>query len=167
MSKKPWIRGALVRVAALPFPGIENAWVFISGKRKQPTPLESKHWHWRQPDGGLDYPDRDMESRSFLSFAYIDDEYGIAAEWDGDCGPIQMYFREKPDPTSDEKPRDHWVWDEAYGAGHWSQLAVGRAGFPQAFLSGGYDRIFAELRHWVQARIKMRGLMNRANPDPQ
>lgn len=151
MSEKPHVRG-MDRVAVIPFVGIDGAFVCLSGRRQPERALYGPGWppHERSTKDE-NSPRADYElTEVVVTFTYLDDKAGIAAEWDGAMGPIHLWFRHQP--GDEDKPVKHWLWPEAYGDGHWSQLAVEREGLAGSLLDGAYECIFAALKGWVESR---------------
>ena len=148
---------SMPRVAILPWPGLENFYLCLSGA-SSPRYL-AQGWFTENPKHnekpftktkhGL-YREIDSEAR--ISFVYEKD--GIAAEWDGECGPITLWkkFKEKDETHEFDKPHPHWLWNFATGRGNWSQLAVTENNLPKAFINGDYEHIFNVLKEWVDAR---------------
>ncbi len=137
------------RVAVLPFPGIENAFVCVSGREKAPPRRHGEKWHESHIEETCkDQWPNEFRTEPHMTFAYVHDN--CCAEWDGEHGPVQLWFRCEKDYEKDwDKAREHWIFDYAYGSGHWSQLAVDRDGLPQAFNRGDYAHIFAVLKRWA------------------
>ena len=109
-------------VKCIPFPGIENAYVVISGHKSEKS------------GNGVS---------GCMSFFY--DNGKIGAEWEPDNGPIRVLYSCDKDH---EEAMEHWFYDYCTGYGNWSQLAVEEEGLPKAFLSGDYEHIFNVLRSW-------------------
>jgi len=109
------------RVAILPFPEIENAYVAISGKTAETS-------------NGVS---------STISFLYATEE--IAVEWEPNYGPITVLYKcDKTHP----KAKEHWFFDYTTGYRNWSQLAVNRTGLGEKFSSGNYKALFQVLKSW-------------------
>ncbi|MGI9500383.1 MAG: hypothetical protein ACR2P3_10105 [Geminicoccaceae bacterium] len=142
---------SIKRVAVLPWPGIEGAFLCLSGKRKQ-TEKFGEYWYPMSDHNQERWKfDHDLRTEPFVTFLY--DAGDVCAEWDGEYGPIQLWFRKNPDYGYDDaKPIPHWIYGEAYGSGHWSQMAVDEAQLPQRFVDGDYAAIFAELKQWADSR---------------
>ena len=140
------------RVKVLPWPGIDRAYLCISGKRR-PKKRVGDHWYvdGQHTEYREKYGDDELKTEPHITFLF--DAGDVCAEWDGAYGPIQLWFRCSADfKEGYDEAREHWFYDHAYGRGHWSQIAVSEAGLPEAFARGDYDRIFAELRSWAQSR---------------
>lgn len=114
------------RIARLPFPDIDGAFVYLSGRLNR--------------DGA-------NGCEAVASFVYIDGD--IACEWEPRCGPIQLWFASE---EGAEGAIQNYVFPWVDGSGHWSQMAVEREQLPQLFAAGYYDLIFATLRRWVESR---------------
>lgn len=108
-------------VYCIPFDGIENAYVVISG-------------HKAKTGNGI---------KKCMSFFY--DNGLVGAEWEPDNGPITVIYKCR---AEDEGSIPHWFYGFYTGQGNWSQLAVEEEGLPSAFLDGDYKYIFAVLRCW-------------------
>ena len=108
-------------VKCLPFPGIENAYVVISGYKAN-------------TGNGV---------KKCMSFFF--DNGVVGAEWEPDNGPITIIYK---CPEENENAQKHWFYDYCTGYGHWSQCAVDEEGLPEAFLSGDYKHLFAVLEEW-------------------
>lgn len=108
-------------VRCVPFNGIENAYVVISG-------------HKAETGNGV---------KKCMSFFF--DNGDVGAEWEPDNGPITVIFKCK---ENDEGSQPHWFYDFYTGQGNWSQLAVEEEGLPSAFLDGDYEYLFSVLREW-------------------
>lgn len=143
------------RVAVVPWPDRPNCYICISGKLRRERRYGEKwyvdHDHEEQT---TKHEFGDKRTEPLISFTYARD--GVAAEWDGDAGPIQLWFkceRGFKEENGYSEAREHWLWPFAYGRGHWSQLAVDRADLPDRFNRGDWDGIFAELQRWVESRL--------------
>ena len=143
---------AMDRVKVLPWPGIERAYLCLSGKRRRKQRVgdywygDDKHTEHREK-----YGDLDTRTEPVITFLY--DAGDVCAEWDGSYGPIKLWFRQKPEYSSEyDKGRAHWFYDFAYGDGCWSQMAVDEAGLPEAFARGDFESIFRELKSWADSR---------------
>lgn len=142
---KPWASN-MPRVAKLPWPGIEGAFLCMSGKRAVST---KAGWKWHaDPATKVQEQDVTEGSQPCVTFTVISGD--VAAEWDGSSGPIQIWYRapEGYDVNYD-KAEPHWLWPFAIGKGHWSQLAVEEEDLPGAFVRGDYEWIFGVLRRWA------------------
>lgn len=85
---------------------------------------------------------------SVVSFVY--DAGDIAAEWEAEHGPIQIWHKCKKDA---QDAREHYFYNYTdSGPGNWSQLAVDHNQLPQAANRGDYDYIFAVLEDWTVYR---------------
>lgn len=148
---------AMKRVAVIPWPNIKGAHLCISGKERPRRRVGDK---WYPEHGGHKehtekYDDWRLGSEACVTFTYEED--GIAAEWDGEHGPIQLWWKSHEGYKEGyDKAQAHWLWPWAFGRGHSSQLAVDDAGLPSAFIKGDYDTIFSELRSWVRSRLEER-----------
>ena len=132
------------RVAVLPWPGIDGAYLCLSGRQR------SQHDEAYYQSHRELYPEvwrgHSVQVDPNLTFTV---QVGDAiAEWEPSHGPIQLWFRRDRE-DGDRNWRQHWFFDFAYGDMCWSQLAVDDNGLPQAFIDGDYDRIFAVLRRWA------------------
>lgn len=118
------------RVAILPWPELENCYLVLSA-------------NWRN--------DTKENSTPAISFTY--ERNGVAADWDGELGPITIWKKsEKNGNDGEHDPAQmHWLWPWATGRGNWSQLAVNREGLPDAFVNGSYAYIFDVLKSFVEA----------------
>ena len=84
-----------------------------------------------------------------MSFLY--DAGDVAAEWEPEYGPIQVW--EKCDETYDGqfKAREHYYYDYVIdNSFNWSQLAVENDKLPQEFVRGNFDYIFSVLERWAK-----------------
>ena len=109
------------RVKVIPFSGIENAYIVISGN-KTVTPNRVK---------------------SNMSFFYLDGDIGV--EWEPNYGPITvLYSCDKDHPEAQE----HWYFDYFTGNGNWSQLAVNENRLGEYFYTGDYKSLFNVLKQW-------------------
>jgi len=83
-----------------------------------------------------------------MSFLY--DTGDVAAEWEPEHGPIQIW--NKCDKDS-EGAREHYYYDFVdYSPMNWSQIAVSRHELPQAANNGDYDYIFQVLKDWAEGK---------------
>jgi hypothetical protein len=110
-------------IKVIPFPGLENCYVVISGVKSNRT-------------------GNGCEKR--MTFFYGDEEGG--AEWEPDYGPIT---RITPCSKDAEKAEPHFFYDYFTGNGNWSQLAVEREGLAEMFLAGDYAGMFSVLKRWA------------------
>ena len=108
-------------IICIPFPGIDNAYVVISGRKA----------------------DNSNGVEKCMSFFY--DHGNVGAEWEPNYGPITIIYKCGKD---DKESQEHWFYDYCTGYGNWSQLAVEDEGLPEAFLNGDYGHLFAVLRFW-------------------
>jgi hypothetical protein len=140
------------RVAVLPFPGIENGYLCISGKRRRQA-LYGERWY--PPNAQHDeqrerYSDDRLKTEPAVTFLY--DAGNCCAEWDGAYGPIQLWFRCRADFKEEyAEARPHWFYPHAFGSGHWSQMAVDDECLPKKFSEGDYEAIFRALKQWAQS----------------
>jgi len=109
-------------IKVIPFPGIPNAYVVISG-----------------------YADSNMGNgcQKCMSFFWGTPEGG--AEWEPEYGPITKYT---PCDKNTEGAQPHWFYEYTIGGAHWSQLAVENEGLPRMFVEGDYQGLFAVLARW-------------------
>lgn len=118
------------RVAVLPFPGIENAYLSISAAVSPKEP-----------------PFDGVRLSPTMTFAYVNGR--VAAEWEPQYGPIQLWYeRAADDHENDRMP--HWLWP--FGSksnARWSQMAVDRHALREAFAGGNYEYIFQVLADWA------------------
>lgn len=114
------------RVARLPFPGIEGAYILISGSERPREPYHS---------GGT-------RVNSLMTFFYDAGEW--AAEWEPQYGPIQVWHK-----AASGKPHHFYDFTDS-DALNWSQLAVDDNELPRAFIDGDYRYIFTVLRQWAE-----------------
>ena len=118
------------RIRMIPWPGMENCYVVISGQ----------------------WPDNRHEmSKPHMTFTAVDWETGVAAEWDGEYGPIQLAFRaaNPGDTPSGEFAAPCWIFENSVRGLHWSQRAVRDHDLARSFVNGDYDHIFAVLGSWL------------------
>ena len=137
------------RVLVLPVPENPNCFVCVSGQKQKQEAYGSKFYGKRAPHQEFDsYSDGRFRTKPATTFAYKLN--GVAAEWDGEFGPIQLWF-ECDGPASDDV-REHWLFPFVRKENlTWSQLAVDEARLPEAFNAGDYQCIFSELASWVRA----------------
>jgi hypothetical protein len=141
------------RIAALPWPGMTGCYLILSGKKRN-TPSHGDRWY----AGHEEFKESGLFSQEFrtepaITFTYVED--GVAAEWDGAQGPIQLWFRSTEGfKEGYDEAQPHWLWPWAYGAGHWAQSSVNEAQLPRAFNEGDYAGIFGELRRWVHRELQ-------------
>ncbi len=144
------VEPTMARVAVLPWPEMDGCYLVLSGKIGKRQQYGDK-WYAGHEEHVWKFHD-DPRTTPAITFTYV--EGGIAAEWDGDSGPIQLWFKSHEGYKEGyDEAREHWLWPWAFGAGHWSQRAVDEAGLVRAFNLGDWHRIFGELKTWVRARL--------------
>ena len=112
------------RVAKAKVEGIENAFIYTSGR------LDG--------EGRLDVA---------VTLAYVDDVIGVAADWEPKYGPISVWHR---CDAGDEGAKPHYIFDYVNDDGlNWSQMAVERADLRGAYAAGNFEYIFGELEAWA------------------
>ena len=116
-------------VRCIPFDGIKNAYIVISGRKAE-------------TGNGV---------QKCMSFFY--DNGNIGAEWEPDNGPITVIYSCKSEdgvcrPFNKLTFLSHWFYDFYTGQGSWSKSAVKEEGLPSAFLEGNYEYIFSVLKKW-------------------
>ena len=148
-STKPWVRH-MDRVAILPWPGIEGAYLCLSGRRRHSPSRYGDKWYKQHVEEPSYWDPQQCEP--FVTFTYQSGK--VIAEWDGGLGPIQIWYECAADFMGDtwDKAQPHWFFEHAHGAGHWSHLAVEEAGLPQMFIRGDFAGIFAVLKEWADAK---------------
>jgi len=109
-------------IKSIQFPGIENAYVVISG-------------HKTEEGNGV---------KKCMSFFY--DNGDVGAEWEPGYGPITVIYKCEKDH---EEAQKHWFYEYYTGRGNWSQCAVAEEGLPNAFLLGDYEFLFLVLKKWA------------------
>lgn len=145
------IEPSMKRVAVLPWPEMENCYLVVSGQRRRQEQV-GERWYLGHEEQRNKFSDFDIRTDARITFTYA--ERGVAAEWNGESGPIQLWFRCEADYEQGyDKAREHWLWPHAHGAGHWSQMAVSEADLPRRFNEGDWEGIFAVLRGWVKSRL--------------
>jgi hypothetical protein len=112
------------RIKCIPFPGITNAYIVISGSHKK---------------------DSCNEVSSNMSFLYHNDK--IAVEWEPNYGPITVLYECDKDH---EEAQKHFFFDYCTGYGHWSQLAVQEERLGEKFYTGNYEGLFEVLKRWSE-----------------
>lgn len=138
------------RVAILPWPNMENCFLCVSGAIKQKQRYGDKWYTAVHKEHVQDYETED-KADARITFAYRTEN--VAAEWDGEYGPIQVWYKcDKDYKQGYDEARPHWLFDYAYGAGHWSQMAVGENHLTQRFNEGDYEGIFRVLKRFAQER---------------
>lgn len=148
-NKEPWRRG-MPRVAILPFPGIPNAYLCLSGKMRKKS-LLGERWYDGHAEHKKEYEDH--FDRSYPGITFLYDAGNCCAEWDGEYGPLSLSWRcEESYKREHETVRPHWFYPFAFGVGHWSQIAVDDADLPNLFTTGNYKAIFGTLREWAESR---------------
>jgi hypothetical protein len=81
------------------------------------------------------------------SFLFVNEEDGIAAEWEARYGPITVWRRTTADA---ENAVEHYAFDYVEKAwGNWSQTAVLNECLPEYFAAGDFAALFAVLRRWA------------------
>jgi len=113
-------------VRCIPFPEIPNAYIVISGRKKEgPNGVESA-----------------------MSFFYGNVNGNVGAEWEPNYGPITVIYRcEK----GHEQAQEHWFFPFCTGYSDWSQLAVNDKRLGEKFYSGDYVGIFNVLKSWAES----------------
>lgn len=141
------------RVAVIPFPGIDGAFLCISGKKRSQT-MVGDRWYGKPEHTEIisRYADRDFATEPCVTFLF--NVGTVAAEWDGAYGPIQITYQvpegfTMPADSWGGEPHQHWFFPWAIWRGHWSQMAVTENRLPQMFNVGDYAGIFAVLRAWA------------------
>lgn len=150
------IKGGIERVATLPFPGIDNAYICLSGRERK---TDLKHGARCYPKG-QEHDEKvwsfssEFQTSAVISFLY--DAGNCCAEWDGECGPIQLWWNApvgwRPEDENYSSANAHWFYPAAFGAGHWSQCAVTDENLPHRFNKGDFEGIFRVLKSWATAR---------------
>jgi hypothetical protein len=142
------------RVAILPFPDIPGAYLCLSGQER-PRRLHGERWFTGHKENRNEYSE-DYHSKPNITFVF--DAGNCCAEWDGELGPIQLWWKAKEGWKSEDEwelapgAEPHYFYDFAYGRGHWSQLSVEEERLPHKFVSGDYKGIFQVLSQWATAR---------------
>lgn len=154
MTKKPYVRGSMDRVACLPFVGIDGAYLLVSGQKKQNE--GERVWypktqqHKECAPVGYDYH---VKTKPVISFVF--DTGTTCAEWDGELGPIQIAHRCPEGWQSSgedrEKAEKHWFYEHAVWYGRWSQCAVDDNNLHALFAAGRFAEIFDVLREWAES----------------
>lgn len=110
-------------IKCIPFPGIKNAYIVISG-------------HKSNEGNGC---------KKCMSFFY--DNGIVSSEWEPNYGPITVIYEcDKNHP----KAQKHWWYDYCTGYGHWTQCAVNELQLPEAFIEGDYEYIFNVLKDYAK-----------------
>ena len=100
----------------------------------------------------VSFSQRDMKEtfgefkvKSHISFLYNNN--GIAAEWEPEHGPIQIW---KECDRDAENSKKHYFYDYVHDIPlNWSQLAPELYKLPQAANSGNFAYIFSVLKEWA------------------
>lgn len=145
--KREWTRGTIKRVAVLPWPGIDGAFLCVSGAKRRPPEKLGPNWpkHDNVPRH-FDEPSQEAEAR----ITFLFDAGSCCAEWDGEYGPIQIWHRvAKGSKHGEHEAREHWFYEHAIGNGMWSQMAVDQHDLPRSFISGDFAHIFSVLKSWA------------------
>ncbi len=86
----------------------------------------------------------DFRVKNHFSFAYINGN--IAAEWEPENGPIQIW--DKCDKDA-EGAKEHYIFEYTNSGGwNWSQMAVDTADMPRMVNGGHWQYIFNVLKDW-------------------
>ncbi|MDY7037911.1 MAG: hypothetical protein SV375_17335 [Thermodesulfobacteriota bacterium] len=112
-------------VKCLPFPGIENAYVVISGYKTKTLKFCG--------DG----------VKKCMSFFYNGGDIG--AEWEPESDIITVICK---CDKKHEHSQEHWFYD--YCIEHMSQHVASGYGLPGAFLRGDYIYLFKVLKAWAE-----------------
>ena len=135
------------RVAVLPFPGLENCFVCMSGRMKRRKKVGEK-WYKDHEENTQNYENYEGYTTPHISFIYVGNNKAV--EWDGAYGPITVWEKCEVDYNNGyDKAQPHWVFPFAHGQGNWSQTAVDKARLPEKFNEGDYEGIFNELKEWA------------------
>ena len=87
----------------------------------------------------------DFRVKAVISFLFDAGEY--AAEWEPECGPIQVWHKCTADAPN---AQEHYYFDFTDSLpGNWSQMAVDDNALPQAAHRGDFDHVFAVLEKWA------------------
>lgn len=141
------------RVAVIPFPGIDGAYICLSGKQR-PQTLVGDRFYGKPEHAEFIQKFGDRDFRTEPCVTLLAQVGTVAAEWDGAHGPIQLCFQvpkdfKAPEDSWGGEPAEHWFFDWAIWRGHWSQMAVDENRLPQMFNSGDFAGIFSVLRYWA------------------
>lgn len=117
------------RVTVFPFPVIPNAYIILSFSRKSDERFAGEVW-----------------IKTNLSFLFHNPDTHIAAEWEPEYGPIQVW-RESDAEHGKEHYFFNYVEDTVL---NWSQSAVDREGLKPHLLAGNYNYIFDVLAEWTR-----------------
>lgn len=130
---------------------MENCFLCISGAIKKKDRYGEK-WYTNAHNEHVNKHDDDDRTEARITFAYRGEN--VAAEWDGEYGPIQVWYKCDKDYQASEwdKARPHWLFDYAHGSGAWSQMAVDENHLVQRFNQGAYDEIFRVLKRFASER---------------
>jgi len=139
------------RVAVLPWPDMENCFLCISGAIKKKEHYGDKWYTNAHQEHVTDYHHAER-SEPRITFAYRGEN--VAVEWDGEHGPIQVWYKCDKDYQESEwdKARPHWLYDYAHGSGCWSQMAVDEHHLVKHFNQGDYAQIFQVLSYFAKER---------------
>jgi len=138
------------RIAILPWPEKENCFLVLSGALEQKTQYGDK-WYLNAHDEQVQKYHSRPNCKARITFTYKSDD--VAIEWDGEYGPIQAWYKcDKDYKEGYDEARPHWLFDYAYGHGHWTQIAVDDFDLVNAFNLGNYDYIFTVLKKFHDDR---------------
>lgn len=138
------------RIAILPWLDKPNCFLCLSGAMERKTNYGDK-WYAKVHDERVQKYNESGSCRARITFAYK--SKSVAAEWDGEYGAIQIWFKcEENYKDGHDEARPHWLFDYAYGSGHWSQMAVNENHLVESFNNGDYDHIFEVLKRFVVSR---------------
>jgi hypothetical protein len=150
MNKDHSVQPSMARVAVLPWHDAPGCYLVVSGERRRKEQY-GERWYKGHEEHRQKYPTVEVRTTPRITFTYVCN--GVAAEWDGENGPIQLWFRSHEGYKEGyDEARAHWLWPFAFGAGHWAQGAVDEAKLPDKFNEGDFDGIFRVLRDWVDSR---------------
>lgn len=156
-----WNKTSMERVAVLPWPGIDGAYLCVSGSWNHPEGRAyGRRWyygpgkHAEQKDKIQKMPDK-LKIADYVEprITFLFNSGDCCAEWDGAYGPIQLWYKCDADFVNEDgydKAKPYWFFDHAFGSGHWSQCAVDEAGLAKSFVDGDYRAIFFELERWAK-----------------
>ena len=137
------------RIACLPWPGLENCFLYLSGQIQQKRHQGDK-WYVEHEELTERYS-QSITTQPHITFTYRGET--CAAEWDGAYGPITVIIkREEGYKDEYEEARPNHIYPWASGRGNWSQCAVDDNGLYQAFNTGDYEKIFRVLESFVRHR---------------
>ncbi len=149
------------RVAVLPWVNKPNCFLCVSGAFERKTNYGEK-WYLNAHDEREQKYYASVHTKARITFAYRSEN--VAAEWDGEYGPIQLWYKCEADYKEDyDEARPHWLFPFAHGNGCWSQMAVEENHLPEAFNTGDYDSIFSVLERFVISRERELSENNNAN----